>query len=410
MARARPNGVALDYHAAPMLLTARSLVLASCALVACTAGDGAPLDARRAAAAAPAIAATASPTEPDDHTPDFPMPRPYRKRLGAAVSLDASCVGCHERQAAEWRGSLHRRASLDPAYQTALAVEPSPFCRGCHAPEADPTVAAPTAASALGVACVTCHVTEEGYVLAAAAPDGEAATGGDEPHEPPTHSFEAPHPVRRSVDFARTGACAGCHEFPFPGSGGVDDRHFMQTTVREHDRSPARDRACADCHMPLVDGARSHAFAQTRDPAWLAKNLEASAEQSGDSVRITLAQPAPGHGFPTGDLFRRLEVGCELRGAGGRVLARDVRYLARHFQILPGSPSRQLVRDDRVGSEPAVVDLELAPAAPVPTSARLSWWVTYQRVATVGAGTDPAAARIESEVRLHSGVLPWETN
>ena len=39
----------------------------------------------------------------------------------------------------------------------ALQREPIPFCRGCHAPEANATM--PTVATELGVACVTCHVT-----------------------------------------------------------------------------------------------------------------------------------------------------------------------------------------------------------------------------------------------------------
>jgi len=42
----------------------------------------------------------------------------------------------------------------------------------------------------------------------------------------------------------------------------------------------------------------------------------------------------------------------------------------------------------------------------LPRGAKVSWWVRHQRVATVGHGTDPAEAKIESEVLLHSGELP----
>src|SRR5262249_24961837 len=140
---------------------------------------------------------------------------------------------------------------------------------------------------------------------------------------------------------------------------------------------------------PVVAGRRSHAFAEVRDPAWLRDNLRVKAERiDGDRSRITLAQRAPGHGFPTGDLFRRLEIGVELRDERGNVRSREARHLARHFEIVPGKPMRQLVRDDRIFDEPAVVDLPISNA-----SGTLSWWVKYQRVATVGIGTNPAEAK-----------------
>jgi hypothetical protein len=180
----------------------------------------------------------------------------------------------------------------------------------------------------------------------------------------------------------------------------------MQTTAREHRRSPGVTKACAACHMPLVEGRRSHAFDAVRDPGWLREHLSATAERAGeDGVRVTLAQTDPAHGFPTGDLFRRLEVGCEARGADGSVIERRVRHLARHFEKVPGYARRALVGDDRVFDAPVVVEA----AFPGTRPAAVRWWVKLQRVATVGTGTDPADAKIESEVELHSGVLPWES-
>jgi hypothetical protein len=316
--------------------------------------------------------------------------------MEAAVASNATCVSCHDEEAREWRGSYHQRANTDAAYRKAFAIEPSPFCRGCHAPEADPRKEPPVAVSELGVGCVTCHVTEEGVVLAAASPGRSAAP--------------APHPLRRSPEFARSGGCAGCHEFRFPVPGGNEDAFFMQTTAREHQRSPGAAKACADCHMPLEAGRRSHDFAQVRDPAWLRANLEATAERTeDDTLRVTLVQPNPGHAFPTGDLFRRLEVGYELRTRGGALVRREARHLARHFEVVAGQPSRHLSRDDRVTSEPKVVELELPSPTAAPPGSRISWWVTYQRVATIGMGTDPAEATVESEVKLHSGDIVWRS-
>nr|AYM54141.1 DnaJ-class molecular chaperone [Chondromyces catenulatus] len=376
-------------------MQARFLILFLPACIGACVRDEAPSDTEMVEPASLALSARESAA--DVSPTGAPMPRPYRMRLEAAVSLNASCIACHDEQAREWRGSHHQQSNIHAAYRSAFAVEPSAFCRGCHAPESDPRVEPPRAVSELGVACVTCHVTEEGTVLAAASPDRAA--------------LAAPHPVRRSIDFAQAGGCENCHEFRFPGVRGDDDGAFMQTTVREHGRSKLRGKACAECHMPLVEGRRSHRFSNVRDPEFLRESLRARAELTDEQgVRITLHQPAPGHDFPTGDLFRRIEVGCELKSRDGKVLRREVRYLGRRFEVVPGEPGRRLTRDHRVGDEPSVVELELLPPPSKPRPTLVSWWVTYQRVATIGAGTDPAEATVESEVKLHSGALPWRSN
>lgn len=270
---------------------------------------------------------------------------------------------------------MHRGAYTNAAFQTALAVEPTPFCRACHAPEADPARPPAREVADLGVGCVTCHVSDDGVVLAG------------------TTNRASPHRVRRSADL-----CARCHEFGFPTARSDDDAEFMQTTVREHRRSASAAEPCVSCHMPEVRGRRSHAFSDVRDPAWLGAHLDVKAEIASGRVRVTLAQRGGGHAFPTGDLFRRLEVGAEIAGR------RDVRHLARHFEISPGTPGRRLMLDDRLFDAPVEIDLDLAPAK----GDEVAWWVTYQRVAEIGTGTDPRAATIESEVKLHSGVLKEE--
>lgn len=327
-----------------------------------------------------------------------PLPRPYRARLDEALVANAECVSCHDDVAEEWRSSLHHRASEDPAYRAALDVENAGFCRGCHAPEADFRGEPDAALAALGVACVTCHVPEDGVVLAAATHTPGAAE-------------RAPHAVTRSPDFAGPGACAGCHEFRFPAGRGDGDEAFMQTTVREHARSAAADRPCAECHMPTDRGRRSHTFASVRDPKHLTAALRVELTRvERDLVRLTLAQRDPGHAFPTGDLFRRLEVGAELLDARGRLLRRETRHLMRHFEVVPGFPGRTLVRDDRLQGRPAEVDLELlAPPGGAPPAV-IRAFVTYQRVAAIGDGLDPESAIVESEVPLFESVFSWEND
>src|SRR5688500_1659168 len=51
-------------------------------------------------------------------------------------------------------------------FQQALRREPLPFCRGCHAPEADSRRPQP-ALAAIGIACITCHVPAGSAVLSA---------------------------------------------------------------------------------------------------------------------------------------------------------------------------------------------------------------------------------------------------
>lgn len=314
------------------------------------------------------------------------MPTPARGRGEQAFRDNAACVACHTREAAAWARSLHHHANSNAAYRRAFSVEPSPFCQGCHAPEADPKRPAPSRLGDLGVACVTCHVTAQGDVLAA----------------PSRAPGEAPHPVTRSVAFSTAAACAGCHEFRFPLAPGADDEAFMQTTAREHTRLSADGRSCADCHMPPEAGGRSHSFSQVRDPGFLRAALSAKAELLAPGVvRVNLSQREPGHAIPTGDLFRRLEVGAELRDRG-RSLGRATRHLARNFAIEQGVNGRALLRDDRVFGDSVEVELHLPEGGP---GASVVWWVKLQRVASAGKGTDPSQATIESEVLIHRGSI-----
>lgn len=199
------------------------------------------------AATSPVGARVAPESEPVDAT----MPGPMQRRGDRAVALNATCEACHADAAREWRASLHQRANVEPAYQRAFAIEPMPFCRSCHAPEAEPHEVPSEAVSELGVGCVTCHLSGDAVL---AAPRADARP--------------APHPVLRPPAFGEPDACASCHQFRFPGRAGRDPADFMQTTIFEHRASLARDRSCADCHMPRdASGRRSHAFTSSRDPA-----------------------------------------------------------------------------------------------------------------------------------------------
>lgn len=329
-----------------------------------------------------AVAASAA-AEPSA-TRAMPRPRPSRAAAYDATAVNATCERCHAEIAREWRGSLHRRAAIDPMYQRAYAREPLAFCAGCHAPEGD-------ARADLGVACVTCHAPEGG-VLAA----------------PSASPSRAPHPVLRDARFASPEACAACHEFRFAtaprDSSWPGD--FMQSTVYEHARSREAAASCASCHMPRVADARgghlSHAFAASRDDAAVRDAVAVSASRPARArVRVVLSPRAVGHAFPTGDLFRRLVVSAEARDARGLLRARDDVYLARHAPAQPRAPGAPA--DDRVAIDGAASTawLDLAGAADGDT---IAWRVVYQRVEH-HTSTNERDAIVEGEILVASGIL-----
>lgn len=338
-----------------------------------------------AAACAPRAETPAS----GEPAPEMPVPSPGRGL--SAVADNARCVECHADVAAEWRGSLHARAYVEPAYQRALAIEPLPFCRTCHAPEADPEHDVPEPIASLGVGCVSCHVSNGAIV--AAPLDGIASP--------------APHLVVRDARFASSAACASCHEFAFPDSALRDEPLLMQSTVSEHARSAHAEQSCASCHMPRQGRRRGHAFAASRNETVVRSAVDVRARRlDARRVQITLAPRDVGHAFPTGDLFRRIEVSIEAVGPEWSRVSGSERYLARHFATeRRGTIAlRQLAYDDRVGAQgPAarVVELDVgAQGASLP----IAWRVAYQRVEhPLGIGSD--AARVGGEIVLGSGVL-----
>lgn len=176
----------------------------------------------------------------------------------------------------------------------------------------------------------------------------------------------------------------------------------MQTTMTEHAASKFADRSCADCHMPAHD----HAFGSTRDDAAIRGALSVVARREGDALVLELAPHEVGHAFPTGDLFRRVELHAELIGAEGQTIASTTRYLGRHF-----APRRHLdgrlnhaakhpVRDDRI-HEPTTIRLELDGQGHATT---LVWSVDYQRVDDRNSHF-PERSTLADEVRLAEGRL-----
>lgn len=345
------------------------------ALTACST----PVEVAPAAAAAPQPAAV--------------MPGPASPRRGGdAVARNDDCVACHSDIAEEWQASLHREAYTGREFQHSLQREPLPFCRGCHAPEADNRRPEP-ALAAIGVACVTCHLPAGDVVLSA---------------RPADAPLTADHPVLRTAAFASPQACGGCHEFTFPDRRAAPE--FMQTTLREHAASQHSDRSCADCHMPrAADGHRSHRFSATRDEPWMRSVISVQAARpTPDRIELTLdlREDLVGHAFPTGDLMRRLSVQVEPQRPGRP--RPQQQFLTRHWTTArignKGPAVRTESHDDRlgVGEDPRVLTFQLDPAdATLP----IRWRVDYERVESF-IGPSDASAIVVGGIPLANGTLP----
>lgn len=314
-------------------------------------------------------------------------PEPRESTPETWLPSEDECVGCHETTATQWASSRHHTAFTNPDFTRSYAREPLDFCRDCHAPGFTRADVAPERAAEVGVGCIDCHLDGDTLLT------GPAASGtGDE---------QVPHALRRSSDFA-TQACARCHEFDFPEHSSRRGA-MMQTTMREHAASDHAARSCADCHMPGDD----HAFASTRDPEAMRRALSIAARREGDVLVLALRPENVGHAFPTGDLFRRLELHAELVTPEGQIVASTTRYLARHFSPRRRPDGRlnyadkQHVRDDRPTD---ATELRLELDAPQTEHTKLRWWVDYERVDHRDAAA-PEHSTLAGEIRLAEGTL-----
>jgi hypothetical protein len=313
---------------------------------------------------------------------DVSRPEPQRE------PLNRECSSCHVEIASEWARSEHHR-SADEVFQRALAREPLRFCESCHAPEAPTSRAVRGPLGELGVACVTCHaVTRHAPAIAA-------------------ERLPAQHPGVSRV--TGTSACQSCHEFELPGPR--VQAELFQATATEHARSTYADMSCASCHMPTVNGREgahaSHAFAASRSAAAQREVVHVTAERSSaTALRLTLESRGVGHAYPTGDLFRRIAIRVEARGADFSLTARAERFLARHFDDVLTAPrtfERRVVRDDRLlPGEPRVVEVELGDSA---SNRELYYEVHLERVLHMNPRFE-ASAQVESSELLATGTLP----
>ncbi len=341
---------------------------------------------------------------------------PAPRGTGSGQAQD--CGACHREIAEQWARSQHRSAWTDPVFQAAFQLEPMPFCRHCHAPLA-PTGREPRGLAASdGISCAVCHV-REGAVHGSGEGRGDAA------------GSRAPHPVRTDARFAQSAYCAPCHQFNFPAEavlgGQLFDSHApMQDTFGEWSRSEhARSNTrCHDCHMPwrtAPDGTRyrDHSFPGGRDPALLARAATVSviARRASPEGRVTVRTQVQGadvgHAFPTGDLFRRLELTVWIDDEPSR--AQTFGY-ARDFEDqLERLPNGSLGFVRRQIADARVPPPGTGPAAPRETAfdrvdprrTRVRWKLEHLLMPTPQAASQGFAAALNRTL-IREGVAPIE--
>jgi hypothetical protein len=169
----------------------------------------------------------------------------------------AYCGDCHPRQLAEWRGSLHAKATTEavyaPRYEELSWAMPLKECDGCHAP---------TPWRAEGVTCEGCH--------------GPGRT----------------ERVARDI-------CLGCHQIT-----ALNPIMEPLSTGREFEASAAHaaGQGCVDCHMRQSGGRTFHGFPGSRTAPEVYRGVVAiqSVERKGDKLAVTVRNHVAGHFLPTG--------------------------------------------------------------------------------------------------------------
>lgn len=220
-----------------------------------------------------------------------------------------------------WRSMLVAAACLGVGISVVAAGDGSttwddPGCAGCHPRAADEFAASAMAGSASGADFVAERTRAGGSeaCLACHAPRGGAGLSCEDCHRGEGHPEAAP---------AAPAACAPCHDAP--GENTV--RHFLVSPA------VARGESCTDCHMPIVDGRRSHRFPGATTPGFLegVARLRLVLRRDGESLSaVVQVRHRAGHNLPGGTTGRAVWLIVEglkgLEGSGRASWQEHVRF------------------------------------------------------------------------------------
>ena len=249
---------------------------------------------------------------------DWALSAPAPVPDGRAAVLEGleelACTECHGQIAREWAATAHALAWVDELYQEEMQARRKPeTCHACHVPAAlhgEELARRPVARKdgrRFGVSCEACHLGPEGAMLG---PRGLA---------PDAHEAGAHASVRSEtmVGAGSNALCAACHRTTVGPVIGV---------AKDLEGAGPEDggRTCVGCHMHArarEDGSegRSHLLQTPRDPAFLRRAFEVSAEAGARATVVTVANRA-GHRVP-GLVGRELVFLAELLDEAGETIA-----------------------------------------------------------------------------------------
>ena len=191
-----------------------------------------------------------------------------------------TCKGCHEQHFAEWSGSMHAYASVDPVFramnargQRETGGKLGDFCVKCHAPLAvreeattDGLNLDDLAPELQGITCYFCHNAKSvegthnnplelsGDVTLRAAIDGPVHSAAHTP------AYSTIHDANKPTESSQL--CGACHDIVVPAalSGGKADVPLERTFLEWQDSlfnvSPKGQLSCSNCHMKIEANVR----------------------------------------------------------------------------------------------------------------------------------------------------------
>jgi hypothetical protein len=185
------------------------------------------------------------------------------------------CGGCHDAIYAQWKGSMHSNAWVDPVYRAALTLvskasggKTDKFCMGCHTPvgvvtgEASPSGKQMSSVADRGVQCDVCHniskssgIGNGAYVLTPKLRGRSLEFG---PHKDAMSPY---HDTAYSRLHTQSEFCGQCHDVTHPFN-----RLPLERTYSEwRDSSYAGEGTqCQDCHMKPERG-KATPFSKERE-------------------------------------------------------------------------------------------------------------------------------------------------
>jgi Cytochrome c554 and c-prime len=196
-----------------------------------------------------------------------PQATPYLSRR--QLKDPATCKGCHASYFAQWSGSMHAYASIDPVFvamnargQRETSGALGNFCVKCHAPMAvadgdtdDGLNLAKLPSYDRGVTCYFCHSVKSvsgthnnPLVLA-----DDSVMRGDitDPMQNDAHRSEYSSLHDRN-DLTSASLCGSCHDVVSP-PGAAIERTFVEWKTSLFSHAPA-GLACGSCHMAGSQG------------------------------------------------------------------------------------------------------------------------------------------------------------